>query len=169
MNETPKNKYALDDQFADFTDKILDEETVNEMDTPFSPDPELRALEQTALRLKTAFGKDGPSEATIHRMRQNIMMQWQQQQSKENEPIWKKWKLALHSPGRKWQSQRSRQRWSMAVSLAVLFALMLVSFPLLKGLPPDQPAASGHSLNAGILVAFGGLVLLAILYFRRKQ
>jgi uncharacterized protein (TIGR03382 family) len=169
MNEPQNNEHAIDEQFADFTDKILAEETANEIDATFSPDPELRALEQTALRLKNAFGKDDPNEAVIHRMHQNITMQWQQQQSKEIEPIWKKWKLALHSPGQKWQSQRSRQRWSMAISLAVLFALMLVSVPLVKGVIPDQPAASGHSLNAGILAAFGGLVLLAILYFRRRQ
>ena len=100
MNELPKNEHAIDNQFADFTDQILAIGTTDEKDASFSADPELRALEQTALRLKNAFGKDDPSEAVIHRMRRNITTQWQQQKSQETEPFWKKWELALTRPGR---------------------------------------------------------------------
>lgn len=157
----------IDDQLADFTDRILEEST-EEDKNPFTSDPELRALEQTALHLKNAFREDGPSEAVIQRMRQNIVLQWKGQESKASAPSWKKFLSALKLPGQKWQSQRSRQRWSLAISLATIAVLMLVSIPLLNKVSSDQPAASGQTLNASVVVAFVGLILLAAWFFRRK-
>ena len=43
----------------------------------------------------------------------------------------------------------------MAFTLAILLVVMLISALLMKSVNIDQPAASGHSLNAGILVAIG--------------
>ena len=170
MNEPQNNKHTFEDQLADFTDYILSEETAKKKEEPsFSQDPELRALEQTVQRTKNAFNEDGPSEAAINRMRQNIAMQWRQQEIKENMPFWKRWRAVLQPSRQKWQSQRSRQRLNMVFTLAILIALMLVSAPLLKGIDPDQPAASGQNLIAGILIALGGLTLLVFWFFRRKQ
>ena len=169
MKEPQNNKQTIEDQLANFTDHLLCEETIKEDGSSFSPDPKLSALEQTAQRLKNAFSEEGPSETVIQRMRQNIAVQWRQQEIKENTPFWKKWMSMFQPSKQKWQSQRSQQRLSMAFILAILIALMLVSAPLLKGVNPDQTAAGGQNLSAGILIALGGLALLVIWFFRRKQ
>jgi len=165
MKKTKNNNNALEEHLADFTDNILDENTTQMDENPFASDPKLRALEQTALRLKNAFREDGPSEEVIQRMRKNIALQWRQQEVKKKEPFWKKWLPARQQ----WQSHRSRQRVSMAVSLAILVVLMGLTIPLLIGTNLEQPAASGQILSTGILVALAGLILLAVWLYRNKR
>lgn len=164
MNKSQNNKNNIEDQLANFTDKLLDEKNAEMEGYSVSPDPDLQALQQTALRLKNALHEDSPSQAVIQRMHRNIVKQWQQQETKQNKPFWEKW-----LPSRqKWHSQRSRQNLSVAISLAILVVLTVLAFPLLKGTTLNQPAASGHNLSMGILVASGGLILFAIWFFRRK-
>jgi hypothetical protein len=164
MNELKKNKQDIDDQLADFTDQILSKEITQKDENPFAPDRELRALEQTALRLKNAFKDDGPSETVIQRMHQKIAMH-QQQEKKKSEPFWSNW-----IPSRqKWQPQHRRQRVGMILYAATVLGLFLISIFLFNGGYSDQPAASGQNLSAGFLVAVGGLILFAIWFFRRKR
>jgi len=166
MNEIQKDEDNIETQLADFTEHILNKETVTGDETPFSPDPKLRALEQTAQRLKTAFLDDGPSETVIQRMQQNIAIQRRLREKPASKPFWKKWFATKQN----WQPQQSRQRWNMAISLAILITLMVISVPYLDGISLDQPATSGQNLNPGFLI--GSVVLLTILAFlllRRKQ
>lgn len=167
MTKTQNNN--IDEQLADFTDKILSEKNSKMDEAPFISDPELHALTQTALRLKNAVPDDGPSDVIIQRMRKNIAAQWKRQENKASETFWEKLMRALRPPNQGWQPQHNRQRWNVAIYLAAAFALMLVSIPLLNGISPNQSAASGQSLNAGLLAASGGLVLLAIWIIRRKR
>jgi hypothetical protein len=168
MTNPQNNKPGIDDLLADFTDQILNEKVIREDETPFASDPELRALEQTALRLRNTFPNDGPSEEVIQRMRNNISAQWQQR-SQEIKPFWKKWQDLFQPSKREWQSQRTRQRLYMAVSIAVLAIFFIISIPFLNRASMDQPAASEQNLIAGLLVASVGLVLLAIWLIRRKR
>jgi hypothetical protein len=168
MNKPQKNDRTVEDQLADFTDQIL-EGTADEDRNPLTPDPELRALQQTALRLKNALPVEEPSEAVIHRMRQNIVMQWKQEKNKTSEPFWKSFLSARKLPGQKWQSQHSRRRQNLRISLAAVVLLLLVSIPLINKAGSVQPAASGQNLNAGLFIAFGGLILLALWFYRRKR
>ena len=165
MNKHQNNKPTIDDELANFTDHILSENTTNLDEISFTSDPELLAIEKTALRLKNAFQDDGPSDIAIRRMRKNIVTQWKQKETIESEPIWKRWIPS----NRKWQSQRSRQRFSMAISFAILFALMLISIPFINGTSTDQPATSVQSFNISLLVIFISLILLAIWISRRKR
>lgn len=160
-----KNKKTIDDQLADYTDNILNEKTAEVDETPFAPDPKLHVLEQTALRLKNAFRDDGPSEEVIRRMHKNIIIQWQQQESQKSAPIWKNW-LPI---GQKFQSQRSLQRFRMAVSLGTLLAILFTGVYFLHGTGTEQFAASGQNLNINIVFIVGGLVLLAVWINLRKR
>lgn len=164
MNKSQNNKETIDDQLADFTDNILSEKSAQADENPFSPDPELRALEKTVQRLNNAFHNEDPSKVVVQRMRKNIAANWQQQEQTKSESFWKKWIPAKQ----KWQSQRSRQRRDMAISLAMLFVLMILTIPFLIGTNLDQPAASGQTLSTGFLVAIAGLVLLAVWLYRNK-
>jgi hypothetical protein len=168
MTQPQKNKKTIEDQLADFTDRILAEEKVKQDEATFAPDPDLRALEQTSLRLKDAFDNGSPDEEVIQRMHRNITKQWRQQQEEMKQPIWQKLIGSFKAPEQKWRSQHSRQRFSMALSLATLVVLLLVAVPFLNDLGPNQPGASGQNLNIFVLVAIGGLILLALWLFRRK-
>lgn len=163
MNQ--KNKRTIDDQLADYTDKILNEKAAELDDNPIDLDPKLRALEETALRLKNAFQDEGPSQEVIQRMRKNIHLRWQEQENRKRKPFWKKWK----PDGKRWQSQRSRQRLYLAISLTALSVLLLVSIPLFDGIDSHQTATSGQYLNNIILTVSIGLVFLAVWIVRRKR
>lgn len=161
MNQ--KNKKSIDDQLADYTDNILNEKTTEGDENPITLDPELRALEQTALRLKNAFQDDGPSQEVLQRMRKNIHVQWQRQENKQQKPFWKKW-----IPVRKqWRSQHARRIQVMVTFSAIIVGLLLTSTLLFNGVHSEQPAASGHNLGVGFLVAALGTIS-AIWFLRRK-
>lgn len=163
------NKLDIEDQLANFTDLILSKKTDKKDENPFAPDPELRALEETALRLKNTFSEDGPSEAVIRRMQKTINREWQQQKVAASKPFWEKWLSMLWPKEQKWHPWRSRQRASMISYAVVVVGLFLISIFLFNGVYSDQPAASGQNLGAGLLVTFGGLVLFTIWFFRRKR
>lgn len=166
MNEVQnnENEYDIDNRLADFTDRILNKKNTTVDENPFSQDPELRALEQTALRLKNIFPDEGPSKAVIQHMHQKISMHAPQQERKQSSPFWMKW---IHTR-QGWRSQRSRQQLRFAISLVTVLILFLISIPLFIGARPDQPAASGQTLDFGILVISIGLFLFAVWLTRRR-
>ena len=168
MTQPQNHNKTIEDQLADFTDRILADKQVEQDEATLAPDPELRALEQTSLRLKHAFGNEPPEEAAIQRMQRNIIKQWKQEQAEASQSIWQKWFKYFKAPEQKWQSQSSRQRFSMAVSFAVIAVLLLVAIPLLNGPTSNQPGASGQNCNSIALIVVGGLILLAVWLFRRK-
>jgi hypothetical protein len=169
MNENQNNKLEFEDQLANFTDLILSKKNDKKDESAFAQDPELRALEETVLRLKNTFSEDGPSEAVIRRMQKNINREWQQQKIKARKPFWEKWFPILQPTKQKWQSQRSRQRSIMFSYVAIVVGLLLISILLFNGAYSGQSAASGHNLNVNLLIASGGLILLVILLYRRKR
>jgi len=169
MTKPRNSNINLEDQLAEFTDRILNDKDTKQDEATFAPDPNLRALEQTAQHLKNAFGNNDPDEVAIQRMHGNIIRQWQQEKSKVSEPFWQKWVKALSPSEQKWQSQQSRQRFSIAVSLAVLIVLMLVSLPFMDTTGSTQPAASGQNPNVLVFIVLGGLILLGLWFFRRKS
>lgn len=168
MNKSKNDNHAVEEQIADFTDQIL-EGTSEEDKISLTLDPELRTLQQTALHLKNAIPKDGPSEAAIQRMHQNIIMQWKQREDKTKEPFWKGFSFARKPFEQKWRSQYSRRRQSQRISLAAIVFLFFVSIFLLDKVSSVQPAASGQHLNTSLFIAIGGLILLTLWFFRRKR
>lgn len=167
MNKSKKDNLALEDQLANFTDQIL-EKTTEENTPTFDQDPELRALQQTAQRLKNALHDDGPGEAAIQRMHQNILLEWKQRESQANKSIWRRLSALLKPREQSWQSQRNRQRWNTIMSLAGVAGVMLMSIFLLNKGDFEQPAASGQNLNSGVLAVTSVLILLVLWIFRRK-
>jgi len=169
MTKPQNNKRTIEDQLADFTDRILAKEKVEQDEATFAPDPDLRALQQTSLRLKDAFGDDTLNEEVIQRMQRKIIKQWRQQEEEILVTIWQKLTGFFKGSGQKWQSQRSRQRLSMALSFATLAVLLLVAIPFLNNPGSGQPGTSGQNPSTFVLVAFGGLILLALWLLRRKR
>ena len=164
MNEKQNNKLDIEDQLANFTDLIL-EKTAKKDENPFAPDPELRALEETVLRLKKTFQEDRPNEAILTRMHKNIVTQWQQEKNRKSEHSWEKW-----IPSRqKWIPQRSRQQLSMLSFAAMVLVVFFISIFFFNGVYTDQPAATGQNLTAGFLVTIIAVIVFAISFFRRNR
>ena len=169
MTKPQNNKRMIEDQLADFTDYILAEERIERDEATFALDPDLRALEETSLQLKDAFGDDTLDDEVIQRMQGNIIKQWHQQEGDTRVSVFQKLTGFFQGNGQQWRSQRSRQRLSMALSLATVALLLLVAIPFLNDSDSSQPAASGQNIGVFVLVAFGVLILLALWLLRRKQ
>ena len=164
MTKPHNSKTTIEDQLVKYTDSVLNDQKM----ATFAPDPELRALEETVLHLKQTLGQDDPDEAAIQRIRNNILWQWKQQEREESRPFWQTWLQVIKQPNNKWQSRQSRQRFNLAVSMAAIVVLLLVSIPFIDTTSSNQPAASGQYLNVPAIIIFGGLILLAMWLFRRK-
>ena len=169
MTKPQKSKTTIEDQLVEFTDNILDDTDIDQDEATFAPDPDLRALEETVLHLKRTFDDTDPDEVAIQRMRNNIVREWRQEEIELSQPFWHKWIQALKPSEQKWQSRQSRQRLSMAISLAALLVLMLISIPFMDATGSNQPGASGQNPGAVVIIVFGGLILLVLWLFRRKS
>jgi hypothetical protein len=168
MDNSLENNRTLDEQLADFTDDLLNG-TIGEEESLSPTDPELRVLQQTALRLKNAFPEDGPSEAAIQRMRQNVVRQWKEQEMKTSKPSWVNFLSTRKPRGQKWQSQRARQRLSQVWYLATIAVLVVISLPLMKKVGSAQPAASGQNLGFSLFVVLGSFLIFAVWFYNRKR
>ena len=101
-----KAKLTLDDQLAEFTDRTLDGGLSAQDEATLAPDLELRALEETVLRLRDAIPNEDPGEEVVSRMWGEI----------EKESNWKAQKpfrqtlKEIFSPQSNWRSRRTRPK-----------------------------------------------------------
>ena len=168
MTKPQNNEQWIVDQLADFTDSILSETTLDQDEATFASDSHLRALEQTAQSLKTAFAGSEPDEAAIQKMYNNIIVKWRKQEKVISESVWQKLTRTFNPPQQKWASQQSRRRFSIVASLATLVVLLLLTIPTLNISGTGLAGASGRNPSIFVLIAFVGLILVAMWLFRRR-
>lgn len=164
-----KSNSNLDDQLADFTDRILGGSKGKQDEATFAPDPDLRALEKTALRLINSFDQKDPDEATIQRMQTKILEKWKLEKASPRIPFWQVWLQAIKPSPSKWQSQRSRQRVSLAFFVSTLVLIIVISIPYWSTTGSSQPGASGQGQSGFILIPTIGIILFVLWLFRRKS
>jgi hypothetical protein len=160
-----KAKLTLDDQLAKFTDRALDGELTAQDEATLAPDLELRALEETVLRLRDAIPNDDPGEEVVSSMWGEIekLSNW-----KAQKPLWQTLK-EIFLPRSNWRSRRTRQRWTFAVSITVIAVLLLVILPFMDEISSGLPGASGGQISYQLVfVILGILILLAVWLFRRR-
>ena len=109
-----KAKLTLDDQLAEFTDLALDGELSAQDEATLAPDPELRALEETVLRLRESIPNEDPGEEAVSRMWGEIKRQSSWKLSK---PFGKTLK-EIFPPRTSWQSRHARQSLTPSVVCA---------------------------------------------------
>jgi len=168
MNKSKNKNRLIDDQLAAFTDNML-EGDAEENGNMSTSDPELRALQQTVRHLKNVLPDNGPSDEVIQRMRQNVIHQWKQQENKSRSSFWMKLLSLWHAPRQKWQSQRNRRRWDLAIYGTTAVLILLVISPFIDRIGSPQPAASGQSPTFRLLVLLVGFVVLALFSFIRRR
>lgn len=160
-----KAKLTLDDQLAEFTDRALDGVPSAQDEATLAPDPELRALEETVVRLRDAIPNEDPGEEVVSRMWEVIQ---KQRSRKERKPFWQTVK-EIFSPRTSWQSRRARQRWTMTVSITVITVLLLVILPFMDGINAGLPGTSGGQISSQLVFGILGiLILVALWLFRRR-
>jgi len=146
MTKSMEDTKKLDDELADFTDRILG----GEITEPNSPagDEKLLHLEQTVLHLNQSFPHRTLDERTIKRM-QADMNNRRRKISPQDRPVF-------------WWSQQTRQRFGLAfaaVILAIAGFLIIPSFSSGKGI---SASAGLHPLSVGLLVLLVGVLLLVV-------
>ena len=160
-----KAKLTLDDQLAEFTDLALDGELSAQDEATLAPDPELRALEETVLRLRESIPNEDPGEEAVSRMWGEIKRQSSWKLSK---PFGKTLK-EIFPPRTSWQSRHARQRWTLGVSIGVITVLLLVILPFMDGINSGLPGTSGGQISSQLVFGIlGVLILLALWLFRRR-
>ena len=86
----------------------------------------------------------------------------------ERKPFWQTLK-EVFLPRSNWQSRRTRQRWTVAVSIAVITLMLLVILPFMDGINSGLPGTSGGQISYQLVFGILGiLILVALWLFRRR-
>lgn len=145
---------------ADFTDRMLNGE-INNLPAD-GPDPEMRALASTLLRLNRAFPKQELDPASVKRMQAQVLKRGREEQQKS--PRWMEiFRLDWLTPSR-------RQQYGMAFAMLAIASILIVSAPYLFSNSGSIPASAGSEpFGAFIWIALGVLGIAFVWLLRRKS
>jgi hypothetical protein len=153
-----------DERLAAFANQVLDGE-VNDPSTlsAIGPDPEMRALAETILRLSRAFPNEGPDPASAKRIRARVVSRWRDERQKKA-----RWFKFLRP---EWLIQFRRPQFVVAVAMVAVIGFLFVVIPYLSasGDPITGTAGAGSSLNIITWIILGILVVLTAWLLRRKS
>ena len=166
------NSKKLDEQLADFTDKLLSEDQTMDVAALTSQDSELQALQKTVMLLRKAVTEQQPSSGMSNRIRSGLVDEWRQMGTDERrEPArgldWGR--DLLRRLGQPFSHQRRR---NLALGfVVVMVALLLVVVLLTQDSGFNLTAAAGMG-DLGLplilaLVLVGGGILWWL--FRSKK
>lgn len=158
----------LDEQLAEFTDRLLASEPGLQ---PSAADPELRALQEMVARLKRLLADPQLDPEAIERLQAQILVTWQRQHretSAADEP-----RRSFSERLRTWlaPAPSRRSRWALGLSLVAIAALGLL---LALFLPADAPlgwlgTATGDEAFWPLAVLAGLLLLVGIIWLWRSR
>ncbi|HSK88708.1 MAG TPA: hypothetical protein VK880_10140 [Anaerolineales bacterium] len=150
MSQPNQPNLTPDDLLADFTDRVLNGKT----SAPASPaDVELRALEETVLRLNGILPQEAPDPQTLKRMQADFKVRAR--------------KAGASTPSI-WQSLRRPQRFALAFAGAVLATLLIV-LPFLPSTGDPVQGTAGLQPRDAILLAGIGCVIVLLIWVRRRK
>ncbi len=148
MSNSPLSSQNLDDQLADFTDRVLAEKT-----TALASDPELRQAEELILRLKQAYPEQVLEEKAVKRLQADFKTRLRKANSAR--------------PG--WRSQQTRQRIGLALAAAAVLVALVIFAPFLFTSSGNVQGTAGlQPQSIGWLIGLGVVLALAIWLVRRK-
>jgi hypothetical protein len=144
---------------ADFADQVLNGDS---NDLPANdPDPEMRALAGTLVRLKLAFPKQELDPASVKRMQAQVLKRWREEQ--QTRPRW------LEVFQLNWLTPSRRQQFGMAFALVAIAGILIVAAPLLFSAGGPISASAGAEMpGAFVWIALGVLVVSVGWLLRRK-
>ncbi len=142
---------AVDAVLADFTDRLLDGKTPV---SASASDEELRALEETLMRLNHVFPKELLDEKTRKHLENNFKVRAR--------------KASPAPSGFAWWSQRSRQRVILIFAAIVIMAIFIVTPFLSSGAGNVQGTAGFQTQGIALFVILGVVIVSFIWLGRRK-
>ncbi len=148
MSEPNPTNPTPDDLLADFTDRVLDEETP----VASSTDAELRGLEETVLRLKRSL----PQKALDEKILRHLQVNFKTRIRKVDSPLISTW-----------QFLRPRQRLVLAFASVALVAL-LIAFPFLPFNSGSIEGTAGIQAQ-GVILVVGIVCVVALLVWARRH
>ncbi len=148
MSNSPLSSQNLDDQLADFTDRVLAEKT-----SALASDPELRQAEELILRLKQALPEQVLEEKAVKRLQADFKSRLRKANSVRSG----------------WHSQQTRQRLGLALAAAVILVTLVIFAPFLFNSSQNVQGTAGlQPQSFGWLIGLGVILALAIWLIRRK-
>ncbi len=151
MSQPTQTNPNPDDLLADFTDRVLDGKT-SVLASP--EEEELRALEQTILRLHQAVPKSSLDEKTFKRMQADFKVRARKAGS-SSKPAW--------------QSQTTRQRLVLAFAAIVVVVAIFISLPFLTSNPGSVQGTAGVEAQGIILLAAAVCIVVLIFWLGRRK
>lgn len=144
---------------AGFADQILNDE----VDSPpaDSPDPGMRALADTLLRLKRAFPAQDLDPASVKRMHARILQKWREEEQKKL-----RWPRILRMD---WLTLPRRRQAAMAFAILAVAGVLIVIVPYLFSSGEPITASAGSEMT-GVLawIILGALIVFIGWLLRRK-
>lgn len=163
MPEKPsKSNLQLDNELADFTDRILSDQSPDA--APIDPSDELQALKNTVLRLKATI-KHAPDEVTMQQIEKKLVNEWHKNQgSVEKKPAI--WKQLLSG-----SAFLSNQAWrGPALAFLLLVFFLIIALPFSQLIAPNIQATAGTTGQYQIVLFIVAVVLvIGLLWFSRDK
>lgn len=166
MNASPVTSLPpdADDLLARFADQALSGD--QSLPEQMLNNPELESAAETILRLQAAFLDADVSPDEAERIHKNLLVVWRESYSTK-----KRFRMRIEQmiravfPKSGWRSHQIRQRWSLAVVMASVFLILILTFPLILHGTDATPAAAGW-LPVAIGALIATVVLAVIAFFR---
>jgi hypothetical protein len=137
-NDPSKNQ---DTWLADLTDQILNG---GKDDLPVDgPDPEMRALAGTLVRLKRAFPKKELDPVAVKRMEKQVLKKWDEERNRK--PGW------LESIQQAWQVPSNRRQFGVAFALIAMAGILILAAPLLFSGNGSVTATAGSDASGSFI------------------
>jgi hypothetical protein len=144
---------------ADFTDQLLNGE-INDLPAD-GPDPEMRALAGTLLRLKNAFPKQELDQSSVKRMKAQVLKRWQEEEQKR--PRWVEiFRLDWLTPSR-------RQQFGMAFAALAIVGILIVAAPFLFSSSELTASAGSEPGGTVVWIVLFALIVAIAWLLRRKS
>jgi hypothetical protein len=135
-----KQSNSIDELLAAYTDQVIDSQSP--ADIPLSEDPEIQALQETILQLRSNI-PSAPSQESTQEIKENAFMAWETQyQPKQSWAA--KIKQNLASPPRRGYQSATRRRQAAAIRIASAAIIVIIAaFILLPTTDLNGGATSG--------------------------
>ncbi len=161
-NHTEQDDHNLDDRLAEYTDRLMSMEKVEDSGLS-EQDPELRSLQEMVGRLKRVLTEKQPSAATNLRLRANLIAAW-----RKNNP-----KIQRETAGRPgWLEsilRYMRGTTQRNVSLRLAFVTAIILLVIAYFTPTIGSALTGTAGIEGswvpVAIAMGVVVVVGLIVF----
>jgi hypothetical protein len=152
---TSADERKLDDQLAEFTDRVLSDRDETEMESEdLTNQVELAELKKTILRMRAAVRTAQPSEMARERVRARLLLEWK----KTSQPNSKHFNWPWPLP-----------RLSLVAGLVVLTLAGIVTFLVYPTSIPLTGTAEGALVWAPILIVAGIVIISIFLWLDRHK